>query len=173
MLISSLFPSNRALFSRAWRRATEWKLRNRAFSQASAIGPNHRLLLTHLLNSVLTDPNQLQFSIPFLFSLHDLLKIWAPSKVPQCLISLAFLPCSSCVGSLLVIQAEFGFWGPPSKACNSWNHSFLPHLLCEICLLKPRLWVCLICPSLTGAVRRCGHSPQRSQHQVFMVGVNW
>ena len=58
------FPSNQALFSRAQRRAAEWKLRRHAFSWAShtnAIGPSHRPLLTHLLSSALAAPSQLRF----------------------------------------------------------------------------------------------------------------
>lgn len=62
-----------------------------------ALGPDHRLLLTHLLHCVLTDSNQLKCLISFLFSLHNLLKVKAPLRFPQGPIFLDFL-YSSCFG---------------------------------------------------------------------------
>lgn len=106
------------------------KLRSCAFpwnlTQCTA-RPDHRPLSAHLLNSALIDPNRLWFWISFLFSLHDLLKIWALSRVPQSLF-LCFFLWPSWFGSSLVIQAELWSRRPSSKACSPWNLNFLSHL---------------------------------------------
>lgn len=59
-----LLPFKSSIILAGTEATAEWKLRSCAFSPdliQYAIGLNHGPLLTHLLNSVLTEPNQLQF----------------------------------------------------------------------------------------------------------------